>query len=161
MTTEQRFWKKVSKTGYCWIWTGSQRRNGAYKRGNFRPGGTSEKITVARFSWFIHHGKIPKKMCVLHKCDNGLCVNPMHLFLGSKADNVHDMDRKGRRKTTLGYGGLKGLDNPSAKLTEKDVKNIRFLYANGNITQLKIAKQFGVCQWTISAIVRKEMWNHI
>jgi hypothetical protein len=47
-------------------------------------------------SWEIHRGAIPDELKVLHRCDQPHCVNPNHLFLGTQADNMEDMRRKGR-----------------------------------------------------------------
>jgi len=49
-----------------------------------------------RVSWELHHGPILKNLCVLHTCDIPACVNPNHLFLGTKWDNIHDAMKKGR-----------------------------------------------------------------
>ena len=91
---ETRFWSHVNKTRSCWLWTGNKRPNG-YGRIGF-PGRGGGAISVHRYSFLLHNGQIPKGMCVLHKCDVRLCVNPFHLFLGSEKDNVMDRERKGR-----------------------------------------------------------------
>ncbi|MDY6798534.1 MAG: HNH endonuclease signature motif containing protein [Pseudomonadota bacterium] len=49
-----------------------------------------------RFSYLLHNGVEPGRKYVCHKCDNGLCVNPEHLFLGTAKDNMQDCLRKGR-----------------------------------------------------------------
>ena len=53
-------------------------------------------ITVHRLSWIIHYGPIADGLSVLHRCDNRPCINPAHLFLGTRADNMRDMYAKGR-----------------------------------------------------------------
>ncbi len=82
----------------CWIWLGRAHKTHGYGIFSQWP-----KLGYAhRFSWTLHYGEIPKGLCVLHKCDVPLCVNPNHLFLGTVKDNMLDMARKGRqRKGTL------------------------------------------------------------
>jgi hypothetical protein len=88
---EQRFWAKVNKTNTCWEWKAST------DFGNYGLFWNGKAMTRAhRMSWILHNGAIPTGSCVLHHCDNRSCVNPSHLFLGSKTDNNLDMNRKGR-----------------------------------------------------------------
>lgn len=94
----------------------------------------------------MKHGKLPKKIFVLHKCDNPLCVRDFHLFKGTQADNLKDMDAKGRRVC----GG--------AVLSSVQVAEIREIYPRGEITQRDLAKQYGVTQSNISYIVRRFSW---
>ena len=93
-----RFWSKVNKNteSGCWEWTAGRDGHGY---GKFYLHG--KDIGAHRASWEIHNGKIPEAegyhgMCVLHKCDNPLCINPSHLWLGTNLDNMRDRDKKGR-----------------------------------------------------------------
>ena len=77
----------------CWIWTGGIDKDG-YGRG-FRAEG-SRKPGAHCFAYERTYGAIPLGLFVLHSCDNPRCVNPEHLSLGTHADNMADMMRKGR-----------------------------------------------------------------
>ncbi len=94
MTNEQRFWKKIRKPDFangCWEWLGYLDPKGY---GTF---GVNNKVFKAhRYSYLIHFGPIPEKLCVCHHCDNPQCCNPDHLFLGTHNDNMQDMIKKGR-----------------------------------------------------------------
>ena len=96
-----RFWQKVDKntTSGCWEWRSSIRGNGygAFFT-HLQPEG--RKCHGAhRYSWGLFNGCIPKGLWVLHKCDNRICVNPDHLFLGDRIENMKDCAAKGRVKT--------------------------------------------------------------
>ena len=98
-TIRSRFESKINKppdnsffSEGCWIWTAGKRGNNGY--GGFRVSKDSIKL-AHNVSYELYVGEIPKGMKVLHKCDNPLCVNPKHLFLGTQKDNVQDMRQKG------------------------------------------------------------------
>jgi hypothetical protein len=97
LTLEERFWGRVNKAepNDCWSWRGA--KDGM---GYGTLGGDNTETPAHRVSWMIHFGEIPKGMCVLHRCDNPSCVNPNHLFLGTRLDNARDRDAKER-----GYRG--------------------------------------------------------
>ena len=89
----ERFWEKVDLNDYCWEWIGYKRRDGyGWFEFNYKP------VKAHRFSWEFFNGEIPKNLCVLHRCDNRSCVNPAHLWLGTKAQNNTDRKIKGRNR---------------------------------------------------------------
>lgn len=148
---ECSFWDRVEfgHPSECWPWPYYKVLSGY---GQLRFSGKS--FQAHRIIWEELHGKIPDGMCILHTCDNPPCVNPAHLFLGTKLDNTKDMISKGRK------GNNKGEKNGPAKLTNNDVINIRQLISKG-ILQKFIAIVYNVDRTTISAINVGKSWSHI
>lgn len=80
----------------CWLWTAaSDRGYGKFKIKTIKGW---RLINCARAYWLIFKGPIDYGLEVCHTCDNGLCVNPHHLFLGTHDVNLMDMQDKGRRR---------------------------------------------------------------
>lgn len=133
----------------CWLWTAAV----VSRYGMFRIGEKNRR--AHRASWELLRGPIPAGLCVLHHCDNPLCVNPDHLFLGTAIDNVRDRDRKGRQARQ------RGEDCGAAKLTAVDVRAIRKRADDGE-TQASISRSYpAVLFQHISRIVRRERWAHL
>jgi hypothetical protein len=100
-TREERFWDKVDRKGDddCWMWTAASR--GTSSNGAYGAAWDGRKITSAhRVSYMINVGEVPEGSIVCHRCDNPLCVNPKHLFIGSQRDNMQDTIKKGRAYRT-------------------------------------------------------------
>ncbi len=133
----------------CWNWTRSVIGNG-YGQLNVRCMGDRY---AHRASYRAFKGEIPAGASVLHRCDNRLCVNPQHLFLGSSADNAQDMKAKDRH--------LFGERNAKAVLTEHQVREIHSLHRGEGISTYRLAKQFRVSQGTIWKILHGQRWSHI
>lgn len=148
------FWLKVAITANpdkCWEWQKG-------KRGKYGGCSFNKREQMAhRVAWQLTYGEIPKGMCVCHKCDNPICCNPKHLFLGTHQDNMRDMNEKGRHK----WHSMKGEVHPKHKLTNEDVQYIRARYATGDTTFKELAKQMGISVSNISYIVRRETWRHV
>jgi hypothetical protein len=139
----------VKQEHECWIWDGNIFPKTGY--GNF--GYLSGRSMLAhRYSFMLHYGEIPKGMCVCHKCDNKLCVNPKHLFLGTQRDNINDKVLKNRQ--------AKGTTHGMAKLSEEDVYEILRLYSN-KMTKIDISKRFNVSYDLIKKITRRELWRYL
>lgn len=109
-----------------------------------------------RVSWELEKGPIPSELCVLHSCDNTVCCNPAHLFLGTKKDNSDDMIAKGRDYHDPEW--VRGELNGHAKLIEEDVLQIRIMLENG-YTQQSIADIFNVSREAITRINTRKNWG--
>jgi hypothetical protein len=144
---EERFFRFVIKTDKCWNWTGVIMNSG-YGQFSADKGKT---LGAHRYSYELHNGKIKKGCFVLHKCDNPICVNPSHLFLGTHQDNMNDKKNKQRQAV--------GSKNGISKLTSTDIIKIRTFYKDKN--QQGTALIFNVKQATISKILNRDRWKHI
>lgn len=141
-------WTPEPNSG-CYIWTAGLSRKG-YGRVGFR--GSNQQ--AQRVAWILEFGDIQPGLWVLHKCDVRCCVNPAHLFLGTNADNVADMIKKGRRVQGRTFFGW---NNSMAVLTEEDVLAIR---SNTNLTHEDLGLKYGVGTGTIGRVVRMERYLH-
>jgi hypothetical protein len=101
----------------------------------------------------LTRGEIPAGLQVCHHCDNTLCVNPNHLFLGTQQENMEDMARKGRRRSL----GLQGEAHGMAKLSVEDVRAIRDSAESG----MSLSRRYNVTDVLIGKIRRRELWRHI
>lgn len=160
-TAEQRkeaFWAKVDRSAgpdACWIWKGAVTSKWGY--GCFQAGG--RVLGAHKVAWLYTHGE-PGRLCVLHRCDNRVCVNPAHLFLGTKKDNAADAVAKDRH--------ARGERMRRNKLTAPQVVEIRERYQrtmNGKRTVKSNAKalsaEYGVNVGTIVHAALGHFWKHL
>lgn len=150
-TTDGPFWSKVEIRGNddCWPWVASTYRSGYGRFGSGRRHPQLKTQLTHRVSWTLKNGTIPDGLHVLHKCDNRVCVNPGHLFLGTSADNTADMVDKGRQ--------AQGSRNGCTKLTEAQVLAIR----SDTRSCWAISSDYGVTHTQVFRIKSRRQWAHL
>ncbi len=150
ITREEAFNNSISinKETDCWEWTGQLKEG--YGCFSFQG---KEKL-VHRVMYERHKGAIPPKHNICHSCDNPKCVNPKHLWLGTQADNILDMIKKGRDRKAFGE------KNHAAKITEDDVKNIRLKYKEG-MNMSSISRLLNFPYPIVLRVCKNETWKHV
>lgn len=149
MPDNVRLWSRVALTSdpeKCWEWQGKIINSG------YGSLSVNNKNQLAhRLAWRVSFGEIPNGLEVLHKCDNRICCNPTHLFLGTDLDNAKDKVSKGRHRP--------GEEHGNHKLTANQVKYIRRRYKEGGISQHQLAKEIGISPSTIWMVVNNKRWK--
>lgn len=108
-------------------------------------------LTGHRLTWELAHGVIPKGMHVCHRCDNTMCINLEHLFLGTAADNMADKMTKGRANFVVGERHY------AAKLTPEKVRAIRA----STLSQSQIAREMGISQSVVCEVRTRKAWKEV
>jgi len=151
----EHFWSKVDKSlgsNGCWIWLMSVDSDGYGHIGRY-----DKLIACHRLAYKLTFGSIPEGKSVLHSCDNPVCVNPKHLFIGTQLINMQDCTNKGRRRPQSGE------NNSNATLRKEDIRLIREVYVagsrNGEGSSKALSKRFGVTSATIQRIVNGKLWK--
>jgi hypothetical protein len=127
----------------CWNWLGRINAGGY---------GTFGMKLAHRLSYLNFIGEISDGMDICHKCDNRKCINPDHLFQGTRKENMEDAVKKNRQ--------AKGSMLPQTKLNASNVVTIRALYIIG-IGYRKLSKQFNVSQSAIKKVVTNQTWRNV
>lgn len=160
LTSEQvRFFSHVHLTAGCWLWQAALNEKGY---GVFGKGGRTYK--AHRLSYEYLSGPIPHGMCVLHRCDTPACVNPDHMFLGTRADNNADMHAKGRQKKGPSRKDRclyeRGEAHHEAIMTEAMVTQLRRLRCEGH-SYSQLARKFCIGLTTAYKIATRKTWKHV
>lgn len=143
--------KRVNPETGCWEWTGNLSGNGygqmVVKRKKFLV------HRVAAAQWLgLDISDSSKLVC--HHCDNPICFNPEHIYVGTPADNMRDRRERGRQNVK------RGEEAPQAKLSEGQVMKMREMYAEG-ATYDELAAWSGVNRHTCKEAVKGITWRHL
>ena len=164
-----RFWQKVVVKGPddCWEWIGaivSAVRGKGYGALKVLRNRSWKQEQAHRLSWEFANGAIPEGMHVLHKCDNSLCENPNHLFLGTNLDNIVDKVKKGRAKGNTNPDRSyvpKGSSCSWSVLTEAKIRSIKVDLDTGELSQAAIARKHGTDPSRITLIKQGKIWKSV
>ena len=140
--------KTITTESGCMEWQGAINLLNGY--GMATVFGKSE--TIHRHIYRLSKGEIPKGLFVLHKCDNKICINPEHLFLGTNQDNIDDMIQKDRKP--------KGDNHPQTVLTELKKQKLFQMVEKGN-TYYEIGKELGISYQHASKIAIENGFRRI
>lgn len=155
----ERLWARVDKSpgqgpdGDCWEWRGYVHPTGY---GQLAENSAGRNINSNRAAYMVSKGPIADGLWVLHTCDNRLCCNPDHLWLGTPKQNTHDMMAKGRRRKA--FEVVRGEDVGLAKMTEDDVRALR---AEPPMTFKELGAKYGISPASAHSIKLRKTWAHI
>jgi hypothetical protein len=155
---DESFWNKVDRSGgteSCWPWVGGRNPNWyGYWYPIVKYGLT---VYAHRTAWEWDNGPIPKGLIACHHCDNPPCCNPNHIFIGTDADNLADMHRKGRAVSGF-LRASRGEKNGNSRLNADTVSLIRLRWRNGELIQ-HLADEHGVTWRSVQLIVLNRTWK--
>lgn len=152
---EDRFFARVGRKteSGCVLWNGSFSKRGYGILAIYKEDGGCRSIGANRLSYQLFNGPVVDGLHVCHRCDNPACINPTHLFLGTNAENHADKAAKKR--------SAHGERNAGAKLKAWQVTEIRSRYQQGGISIAALAKEYGMSQYPIHALVKRITWKHV
>lgn len=151
----ERFVKFTRYENGCWIWTGARRTSGY---GVFKLNGKAE--SAHRVSYKLFKGDIPPGVFVCHTCDNPICVNPDHLFLGTASDNMMDAQSKGRLVIPEGIRFKKGHIPNFTTITKEQAVQVKLMIKKG-MRNKDISEITGINYQTIVDIKRGKSFRNI
>ena len=161
------FWGKVKigDRGECWEWTGytskGKRNRKGHCYGRIDIFGVKGAY-VHRVAYFLARpGKISLSIGkddleVCHTCDNPICCNPRHLYLGTHEDNMRDMALSSRAYCSQ----LLSVETPRAKLTADEVRAIRLKVKEG-MQRIELAHLYDVSLSTIKGVLSRRHYADV
>ena len=148
ITVSPNFLGEIQDNG-CIIFQGAKDASGY---GRYLKNGKSKSVTRAVLAKKLGC-EIPTSMDACHTCDNPSCINPEHLWGGTRSQNSLDASKKGRTQ-----GKSHPLSN--AKLDWEKVREIRQKLAAAAGERVKdVAQEYSVGRKTIHCIKYHVTWK--
>jgi hypothetical protein len=160
-TIDERFWEKVAIKGKddCWDWTASLNHSGYGKFGissyetKIFGVKNSGPIGAHRVAFYLANGTIDNNLMVLHSCDRPSCCNPNHLRQGDAKDNGEDIANRAR--------GTIGEKSIFLKLTDDEIREMRYLYENEDWGSAQLAAKFNCSRSHVNEVVSYRSRRHV
>lgn len=157
---EIQFWGALVPKNGCWEWSGAGTGKG---HGRLRWSG--RQVCAHRLAAYLSglisaldlEAGVGGPDLVLHHCDNPLCCNPDHIYVGTQSQNLRDAYVRGRR---VPYHE-RGTAHPNSRFTDAQIREVRKLYALGGKTQAQIAELFGASQTWVSQVIRRKRYQDV
>ena len=139
----------------CRPFDGARQKNGYGSRWD----STRQQARGAHvMAWEEANGPVPTGLEVCHSCDNPACVEIMHLFVGTRRDNMQDMAAKGRGLYQRNPQViLRNEEHGRAVLTNVEVQQMREDYAKGRGSYAALAQQYGIAKSSAAAIITRKV----
>lgn len=144
-----RFYAKVdigAEPDSCWNWTGYASPYGKVMLMSEAWTGASSPAQAHVISYMLHTAPIPKGFDIAHRCNNKLCVNPQHLYLATRSENIQHAIRDGLQ---------------FSRLSDLEVRAIKDLWATGEYTQLELAEMYGTDQQAVSLLLSGKTYRWV
>lgn len=150
-----KFFTKVNITTTCWLWIAGTMSGYGWMHCSKR----GRNIRAHRWIMMELFGEVPSGKEVCHRCNIRLCVNPDHLYFGTRRENCMDQIKAGVHNFLK--QDKRGEKHPTSVLTDELVKTIRLLRDQG-VSALNIARKLQLNPSTVRNVFHKRgRWSHI
>jgi hypothetical protein len=163
----KRFWRCVDIRGEdeCWTWKQALTDHPTHRYGRTNWNGRNDRAHRVAYKLTHNLQSLPTEVHICHTCDNTVCCNPKHLFKGDALANTRDRQAKGRIIDRYGAKnnmfGRKGERSPASKLTDDNVRSIRQMYEQTDMSLRAVGQHFNVSASCVEEIVNRKAWQHL